>query len=257
MRCTGYHSASALIGAAQARSVRSSVSVRTLRAARAALVSRQLSRRRRIRLQGEQLGVPAGRAVRRGHPAFRRRLAARDRGCARPSPASRSTSCTRSSSRTAIRRRVRGVRRAQLSRSTARRSSKKIAEETGGCRDLTLWVRVARVAPRTARSRSSASTASPAPRPRACSSRRGRRPRSSASPSTSARRRRRPDAYVAALAEVRQADRQGAAWCSTGSMSAAASRRSIADETPAPLCGLHARHRRRRGEAARSASAAG
>ena len=47
---------------------------------RRAVVPRQVPRRRRLRLQGEQLGVPDRRAVRRRHPPFRRRLAARDRG---------------------------------------------------------------------------------------------------------------------------------------------------------------------------------
>ena len=49
--------------------------------ARSALVPRQVPRRRRLRLQGEQLGVSDRRAVWRRHPPFRRRLAARDRGC--------------------------------------------------------------------------------------------------------------------------------------------------------------------------------
>jgi ornithine decarboxylase len=94
---------------------------------------------------------------------------------------------------------LRRVRRAQL-RPRQREELKKIAEETGGCRDLTLWVRVPS-RPKTARSRSSASMASPAPRPCACSARRVRRRRLGLTFHVGSQTAT-PDAFVTALSEI-------------------------------------------------------
>ena len=110
--------------------------------------------------------VPAGRAVRRGHPAFRRRLAPRDRGRGddpRRAPALHASGQVAQRHPAGVRR----VRRAQL----RARQRGRAQEDPGGDRRLPRPHPVGargRACARTARSRSSASSASPAPRRPAC-----------------------------------------------------------------------------------------
>ena len=102
---------------------------------------------------------------------------------------------------------------------------KKIAEETGGCRDLTLWVRVA--VP-------SHNSKIPLERKYGVTRRQGRAPAGQGAAGRQGARHHLPcrlaDGDARGLHDGagrgRQADRAGPAWCSTGSTSAAASRRS-------------------------------
>ena len=157
MRCDRFPSASALIGACQAGSARSSVCARMRQAARPGGSSQHFPGDVAYAYKANSsvflLGALYGAGIRHFDVASLPEIED-----AATIPGAQLHFMHPVKSRTAIRRAFAefGVRSFALD---SEDELKKIAEETGGCRDLTLWVRVAVPSQATARSRSSASTA--------------------------------------------------------------------------------------------------